>query len=823
MTTQGALSRTRWRPFAGRPDAGAAARGASSSWTLDVYTVTVTLGGFALLALAVPKTVGVDLRWFTGLLVLAIAVSLFKVSLQVPGGGATMTLSSAVGFVGLMSIGTQPTALIVSAAIWTQCSYRPERRTSMDLRRRLFSVAAGAITVEAAGWVFGTLGGAPGGLESGPLVTPLAGAALVYFGVNSALVAYAVALSRGESLTAVWRSSFLWSAPSYFVSAAIVGIAAVAAARGGVVAAVLSAAALYLTFQAYSVYLGRVAEERERLRVARDYTRSIIHSMNEILLVVSPEGLITTTNAAACQLLRYSEGELVGLPLSRVLVPTAEDAEDPQQGSSGQTRNVERQLRTKRGEEVPVLLSSSPLAAGGHGAEGTVCVALDIRERARTELARRQRVERLHRQQEALANLAREQALHLGDFEGTARLLTETASRMTPATKAELWLMSGRDELANVDSFDLTRNAHSRERPVSLEAAPGFATALDTLRVIPASDGAACQPGWALAEPQAGDGPVSVLHAPIRLGALTVGVVTLRQIGSHRDWSIEEQQFAASLADLASLAVEARNRRQAQMELQKAKEAAEAASVAKGAFLSTMSHELRTPLNAVIGYSELLREEAEDSGNLAQVPDLLRIEGAARHLLGLVTEILDFSKIEAGRLELRSETFDVAALVSEVAMTCKPAAARNANQIVVRVDSDLGTFHADPLRVRQVLFNLVSNACKFTRDGTVTISARQEWHGEQAWLIVEVQDSGIGMTDEQMAKLFKEFVQADSSASRRFGGTGLGLAITQRLCQLMGGSIEVQSAQDVGSTFTVRLPKVEPLAASDPVTSTCAV
>jgi GAF domain-containing protein/DNA-binding response OmpR family regulator/anti-sigma regulatory factor (Ser/Thr protein kinase) len=234
----------------------------------------------------------------------------------------------------------------------------------------------------------------------------------------------------------------------------------------------------------------------------------------------------------------------------------------------------------------------------------------------------------------------------------------------------------------------------------------------------------------------------------------------------------------------------------------------EIASRHKSQFLANMSHELRTPLNAIIGVTEMLLEDARDLKRDDEVEPLDRVLRAARHLLALINDILDLSKIEAGRMELHLESFPLAPHIEDVVKTIEPLAAKNGNRLVVDCGADVGTIHADQTRFRQALLNLMSNANKFTENGTVTIAARHERTDSREWVTVVVTDSGIGMNAEQMGRLFQEFSQADSSTTRKYGGTGLGLAISRHFCRMMGGDITVESEPGKGSTFTIRIPRI---------------
>jgi len=274
-----------------------------------------------------------------------------------------------------------------------------------------------------------------------------------------------------------------------------------------------------------------------------------------------------------------------------------------------------------------------------------------------------------------------------------------------------------------------------------------------------------------------------------------------------REMAAAVQVFKASLVKVRELAEEQRLTAE---ELRVAKEAADTANQSKSAFLANMSHELRTPMNAILGYSEMLMEEAEDLDQEDFIPDLKKINQAGNHLLSLINDVLDLSKVESGKMEAFAEDIDIDNLIDEVSGTAQPLMAKNSNTLSIERSGQLGHAHQDLTKLRQCLFNLLSNAAKFTHDGTITLHVERTVEAGMDWLTLAVSDTGIGIPADKIDHVFDEFTQADDSTTRDYGGTGLGLAISRRFCELLGGSLKAASETGKGSTFTIRIPALLP-------------
>jgi signal transduction histidine kinase len=292
----------------------------------------------------------------------------------------------------------------------------------------------------------------------------------------------------------------------------------------------------------------------------------------------------------------------------------------------------------------------------------------------------------------------------------------------------------------------------------------------------------------------------TIIGIPMLREGVTLGVITIsrREVRPFTDREIE---LLTTFADQAAIAIE---NVWLFDEIQDKNLQLRMASENKSQFVSAMSHELRTPLNAIIGLTDMMTANASRFGTEKALEPLKRVHNAGTHLLGLINQVLDLSKIEAGKLELAPESIALAPLIDEVIGTAQQLANQNQNRLVVEVEQNLGTLTVDPMRLRQILLNLLSNACKFTKEGEVQLRAHRIADNDDIEL--SVTDTGIGMTPEQLKKLFQEFSQAEASTAKKYGGTGLGLAITRKLARMMGGDVTVISEHGKGSVFTVRLP-----------------
>jgi signal transduction histidine kinase len=337
------------------------------------------------------------------------------------------------------------------------------------------------------------------------------------------------------------------------------------------------------------------------------------------------------------------------------------------------------------------------------------------------------------------------------------------------------------------------------ERPIPLARGSATGRALLEGKVVHIPD-VKDDPDYTYVDERLG-GFRTIVAVPMLREGTSIGVLALTRV-TMRPFTEKQIELASTFADQAAIAIE--NVRLFE-EIQDKNRQLQLASENKSQFVSSMSHELRTPLNAIIGLTEMMVTNATRFGTEKAMEPLQRVNRAGTHLLGLINQVLDLSKIEAGKLELNPQTVQLAPLIDEVVGTARQLADQNKNRLTAEAPNDLGSLTVDPMRLRQILFNLLSNACKFTKEGEVKLKARRLVDGRD-WIELAVADSGIGMTPEQQAKVFEEFTQADASTAQRFGGTGLGLAITRKLARMMGGDVTVKSEPGKGSVFTVRLP-----------------
>jgi len=420
-------------------------------------------------------------------------------------------------------------------------------------------------------------------------------------------------------------------------------------------------------------------------------------------------------------------------------------------------------------------------------------------------------LERTQRLNAELDRLLQLRSAGKGSLQALVREVTRTAALELGVERASVWVMDAeRTALRCLDLFENDR--HGGCAPLRADQYPKYFEALCSRRALAIEDAQNHSDTCEFAEPYLKPlGIVSMLDAQIYSGAEVIGALCC-ETRARRRWRPEEISFCASVAQVLSLVMladaldEERRSLEERVEertadLQAALVEADAASRAKTQFLANMSHELRTPLNAIIGYSELLLESAEEDGRSHDEGDLKRVLGASKRLLGLINGVLDMAKVETGKMEVDPEVCDAEQIAKDAVDQMRYAAEANGVLLSLEAPANLPPLYSDSFKIGQCLLNLLSNAIKFTRDGAVTVRVRAD--GER--LFYEVADTGIGMSEDQMQRLFQPFVQADASMTRRFGGTGLGLAITKRIANLLGGDVAVCSSPGVGSVFTLSL------------------
>jgi len=485
---------------------------------------------------------------------------------------------------------------------------------------------------------------------------------------------------------------------------------------------------------------------------------AVLNNVQEGIIMLDEEARILAFNPAAEQIFGYAASEVQGQLICKLFPKRLGDMSECEavRISAGTGTQQAMGVR-KNGGEFPLERSFNEVRANRERLY--VMVVRDITERVASEQALRRSEARLRRAQ---------RVAQMGEWEYYPRSGDVIWSK-------ELYEIFGFPEDFRVTYERIMAAVHPEDR-ARIHA--GIATA--------AQDGATLENELRVQRPDGTLRHVSIFAEPSfdeqgkRNNNSLFGVLQ----------DITERKFAETKAHAAlvdKLHAEARNR-------------------SKSQFLANMSHELRTPLNAIIGYSEMLEEDAQAAGQQTAVEDLKKIQGAGKHLLSLINEILDLSKIEAGRMDLHIEPFDIRSLVEDVTATIQSLAAKNRNQFIVECDDAIGEMQADVTKLRQTLFNLIGNACKFTEDGRIILQVELGRRDGQDGVLFRVSDTGIGMTAEQMEKVFEPFVQADTSTTRKYGGTGLGLAISRRFCQMMGGDIHVESVSGEGSSFMVWLP-----------------
>ena len=533
---------------------------------------------------------------------------------------------------------------------------------------------------------------------------------------------------------------------------------------------------------------------------------AILETALDCIIAIDGNSHISEWNPAAEKTFGHARADVLGRPLPEVIIPLAlreahyqglqrylETGEGPVLG-----QRIEVPALHADGHEFPVELAITRIKGDGPPMFSAYLRDITVRKQAEDELA-------IHAR---LAHLSADVGLALTRTDSLRDILQRCCEAVVlhlDAAFARVWTL---DETANVLELQASAGiythldgAHGRVPVGQFKIGLIASERRSHLTNEVVGDERVSDQEWAVRE-----GMVAFAGYPLLVEGRLLGVIAMF---ARHTLSETAMRALSTVADAVALGVK---RKRAEEELERARQVAEEASRTKSLFLANMSHELRTPLNAILGYSEMLHEEAEEQELSGFTSDLDKINGAGRHLLSLINDILDLSKIEAGKMELYLEEFDVTAMIEEIATTSQPLVVKNANTLHIELAPDLGTMRGDLTKVRQCLFNLLSNAAKFTKDGHITLEVGRErmesmnGNAPRDWMMFRVTDTGIGMSAEQILGLFQAFTQADASTTRKFGGTGLGLALTRRFSQMMGGDVTVQSVPGEGSIFSIKIP-----------------
>ena len=552
-----------------------------------------------------------------------------------------------------------------------------------------------------------------------------------------------------------------------------------------------------------------ITGEREiaaELQASEARKAAIMETALDCIIAIGEDSIITEWNPAAEKTFGHKREEVIGRKLPEIIIPPSlrdahyqgmikyiETGDGPVLG-----QRIEVPALHADGHEFPIELSITRIE--GEGPPRFTAYLRDISARKASEEALARGAQ--------LAILRAQVGLALNRSDDLGEMLQACCQALVDhldATFARIWTLNEIENVlelrASAGLYTHLDGGHARVPVGKFKIGTIAQTRQAHLTNSVVGDPLVGQQQWAIDQ-----GLVSFAGYPLLVGGRLLGVMAM--FAKH-ELPDDVMHALSTVADAIALGVK---RKRSEEELERAKLSAEEASRTKSLFLANMSHELRTPLNAILGYSEMLGEEAEDEGLETMGADLKKIHGAGKHLLTLINDILDLSKIEAGKMDLYLEAFDLNALIEGVCDLAAPLIEANENHLTLDLADDLGSMHADLTKVRQCLFNLISNAAKFTKGGEIHLAVRRETLadlGEERardWITFEVRDSGIGMTPEQVLGLFQAFSQADASTTRKFGGTGLGLALTRRFCQMMGGDVTVHSQPAVGSTFTINIP-----------------